>query len=240
MRILFAEDDRQLRSTVSRGLREASYVVDVASNGAQAVSMASSSHYDAIVLDILMPVRDGISVCRSIRDQGSRVPILMLTALDSVEQRIHGLDSGADDYLTKPFAFGELLARLRALIRRNEDALGDELRVADLVVDTQRRRVRRKTRNIELSGKEFAFLVLLARNAGRVVSRGELVADLWEDSQLTSANLIDVYASRLRRKIDDGEDVALFRTLRGIGYMLEPPAPNEIDKSTVRHARRKS
>ncbi|MGQ0639219.1 MAG: response regulator transcription factor [Gemmatimonadaceae bacterium] len=240
MRILFAEDDRQLRSTVARGLREASYTVDLAANGAQALALASSAHYDAIVLDILLPARDGISVCRSIRDQGNRVPILMLTALDAVEQRIRGLDAGADDYLTKPFAFGELLARLRALIRRNADELGEELRVGDLVIDTPRHRVRRDKRNIDLSGKEFAFLVLLARNAGRVVSRSELLADLWEDTQLTSSNIIDVYASRLRRKIDEGEDVTLFRTLRGIGYMLEPPTPNEADEIAAKHVRRRS
>ncbi|MEW5915735.1 MAG: response regulator transcription factor, partial [Gemmatimonadota bacterium] len=182
-----------------------------------------NTHFDAVILDILLPGRDGIAVCQALRDQGNRVPILMLTALDTVEQRIRGLDAGADDYLTKPFAFGELLARLRALIRRHADELSEELRVADLVIDTQRYRVRRNKRDISLSGKEYAFLVLLARNAGRVVSRSELLAQLWEETQLASTNIIDVYASRLRRKIDEGEEVPLFRTLRGIGYMLEPP-----------------
>jgi DNA-binding response OmpR family regulator len=240
MRLLFAEDDRQLRATVSRGLKEAGYTVDHATTGAQALSLASSAHYDAIVLDILLPSRDGIAVCRAIRDQGNRVPILMLTALDAVEQRIRGLDAGADDYLTKPFAFGELLARLRALIRRNADEMGDELRVADLVIDTQGHRVRRNKRDISLSGKEYAFLLLLARNAGRVVNRNELLAQLWDETQLASQNIIDVYASRLRRKIDEGEDVALFRTLRGIGYMLEPPEPNESAKAAAKSTRRKA
>jgi two-component system copper resistance phosphate regulon response regulator CusR len=241
MRLLFAEDDKQLRATVSRGLKEAGYSVDHATTGLQAQTMAASTHYDAIVLDILLPGRDGIAVCRALRDQGNRVPILMLTALDAVEQRIRGLDAGADDYLTKPFAFGELLARLRALIRRNADEMGEELRVADLVIDTQRYRVRRNKRDISLSGKEYAFLVLLARNAGRVVSRTELLAQLWEETQLASTNIIDVYASRLRRKIDEGEETALFRTLRGIGYMLEPPEaePNETTKAAARNVRRK-
>lgn len=242
MRLLFAEDDRQLRATVSRGLREAGYTVDHATTGMQALSMASNTHFDAVILDILLPGRDGIAVCQALRDQGNRVPILMLTALDTVEQRIRGLDAGADDYLTKPFAFGELLARLRALIRRHADELSEELRVADLVIDTQRYRVRRNKRDISLSGKEYAFLVLLARNAGRVVSRSELLAQLWEETQLASTNIIDVYASRLRRKIDEGEEVPLFRTLRGIGYMLEPPEtePNESPKAAGKGVRRKA
>lgn len=241
MRILFAEDDRQLRQTVSRGLREASYAVDLAANGSQAFSMAANGHYDAVVLDILLPGRDGIAVCRDIRERGNRVPILMLTALDAVDDRIRGLDAGADDYLTKPFAFGELLARLRALTRRHAEPVDEELRVADLVIDTQRYRVRRNKRSIPLTGKEFAFLVLLARNAGRVVSRSDLLAHVWEDAQLASSNIIDVYASRLRRKIDDGEEVPLFRTLRGIGYMLEPPEePSESARPLVKSARRKN
>ena len=241
MRILFAEDDRQLRQTVSRGLREASYAVDLAANGSQALTMAASGHYDAIVLDILLPGRDGIAVCRDIREHGNRVPILMLTALDAVDDRIRGLDAGADDYLTKPFAFGELLARLRALTRRHAEPEDEELHVADLVIDMQRYRVRRNKRNITLTGKEFAFLVLLARNAGRVVSRSDLLAHVWEDAQLASSNIIDVYASRLRRKIDEGEDVTLFRTLRGIGYMLEPPEePAEAAKPLAKSARRKN
>lgn len=241
MRILFAEDDRQLRQTVARGLREASYTVDLAANGAQALTLAASGHYDAIVLDILLPGRDGIAVCRDIRERGNRVPILMLTALDAVDDRIRGLDAGADDYLTKPFAFGELLARLRALTRRHAEPEDEELRVADLVIDMQRYRVRRNKRNITLTGKEFAFLVLLARNAGRVVSRSDLLAQVWEDAQLASSNIIDVYASRLRRKIDEGEDVTLFRTLRGIGYMLEPPEEaTQSAKPMVKSARRKN
>jgi DNA-binding response OmpR family regulator len=227
MRILFAEDDRQLRTAVARGLREADHTVDLAATGTQALAMASAAgaagRYDAIILDILLPGQDGIAVCRAIREQGNSVPILMLTALDAVADRIRGLDAGADDYMPKPFDFGELLARLRALTRRHETA-DVRLRVGDLVIDVARRRARRGKREIALSERELEFLVYLARRAGEVVSRDELMAHVWEDERGSYSNIIDVYASRLRRKIDEGEDVALFKTLRGTGYMLEAPA----------------
>jgi two-component system copper resistance phosphate regulon response regulator CusR len=222
MRILFAEDDRQFRTSVARGLREASYTVDQAANGNQALAMALEGDYDAIILDVLLPGHDGTTVCRAIREHGNAVPILMLTALDAVEHRIMGLDAGADDYLVKPFDFGELLARLRAITRRHGDAAG-QLRVGDLTIDTRSRRVWRVDRDIALTAREFAFLLHLARNAGRVVSRAELMTHVWEDARHTYSNIIDVYASRLRRKIDEGEATALFKTLRGTGYMLEPP-----------------
>lgn len=225
MRILFVEDDRQLRTSVARGLREAGYTVDLATTGPQALSMAAAEPYDAIVLDVLLPGLDGIAVCRELREQGNRVPILMLTALDAVEHRIRGLDAGADDYLAKPFDFGELLARLRALLRRFAEPATDELRVGDLVIDLARHRVRRGAREIELTAKEFAFLVYLARHAGRVVTRADLLAHVWDDTRASYSNIIDVYASRVRRKIDEGEEVPLFRTLRGIGYLLEAPEP---------------
>ena len=222
MRILFAEDDRLLRNSVARGLREASYIVDVAANGTQGLAMAGEARYDAIILDILLPGMDGIAVCRAIRESGSGVPILMLTALDAVEHRIRGLDAGADDYLSKPFDFGELLARLRALTRRHETP-DVKLRVGDLVIDVARRRVRRGKREIALTERELDFLVYLARRPGEVVSRADLLAHVWDDERASYSNIIDVYASRLRRKIDEGEDVALFRTLRGTGSMLEAP-----------------
>jgi two-component system copper resistance phosphate regulon response regulator CusR len=179
-----------------------------------------------------MPGLDGIEACRPIRARGSRVPNLMLTALDSVEDTIRGLDAGADDYLTKPFVFGELLARLRALTRRRGEVLPSELVVADLVVDTLRHSARRGRREIPLTSKEFAFLQYLARHAGRIVSRAELMAHVWDESRNTYSNIIDVYASRLRRKIDEGEPVALFTTHRAVGYMLSAPtsaapAPSE-------------
>jgi DNA-binding response OmpR family regulator len=235
MRILFAEDDRQLRSSITRGLREASYTVDQASTGSQALALAGSEDFDAIILDVLLPGKSGIAVCQAIREKGSRVPILMLTALDGVEQRIAGLDAGADDYLTKPFDFGELLARLRALTRRHGDAAPPRLVIGDLVIDTLRHMVRRGRRDVALTAKEFAFLLHLARNAGRVVTRADLMANVWGDTGNTYSNIIDVYASRLRRKIDDGEKVALFTTVRGSGFMLALP---EAVKAGSRPGRR--
>ncbi len=225
MRIAFAEDDRQLRTAVSRGLREASYTVDQAGSGKELLALVEQHTYDAIVLDVMIPAPDGIEVCRAIRAAGSRVPILMLTALDAVDKRIEGLDSGADDYLTKPFDFGELLARLRAVVRRHGDGSEPLLSVGDLAIDTRRHRVSRGGREIALTAKEYALLVYLASNRGRVVSRTELITHVWNDARNTYSNIIDVYASRLRRKIDDGEAVQLLTTVRGAGFLLAVPDP---------------
>ena len=229
MRILFAEDDRQLRASVTRGLREAAYTVDLAATGTQALTLATTNEYDIIILDILLPGKSGLDVCSAIREQGNRVPILLLTALDAVEQRIAGLDAGADDYLTKPFDFGELLARLRALTRRGNDGLSQSITIDDLVIDPSRHVVRRGEREITLTAKEFAFLLHLARNAGRVVTRADLMEHVWDDTTSYS-NIIDVYAGRLRRKIDDGERVALFATLRGVGFILQGPVSTKRPK----------
>jgi DNA-binding response OmpR family regulator len=239
MRILFAEDDRQLRASITRGLREATYAVDQASTGPQALSLAAASEYDAIILDVLLPGKTGIAVCHEIRAKGSRVPILMLTALDGIEQRIEGLDAGADDYLTKPFDFGEMLARLRAITRRRGEVSSSQLAVGDLTIDTLRQTVRRRGRAIALTAKEYAFLLHLARNAGRVVSRAELIAHVWDDAKTSYSNIIDVYASRLRRKIDDGEKVPLFTTVRGSGFVLEDPdAAKSVDRGPRRRVTR--
>ena len=223
MRLLLAEDDRQLRESIARGLREASYAVDDAADGGKAVFLAAVNEYDAIILDVVLPVRDGLDVCREIRRKGVHAPILMLTARDSVDDKITGLDAGADDYLTKPFDFGELLARLRALVRRRGDVLPMELSVADLVVDTKKHLARRGDRVIELTTKEYALLEHLVRNAGRIVTRAEINGHVWDDNHDAFSNLIDVYVSRLRRKVDGGERIPLITTRRGVGYMIAAP-----------------
>jgi two-component system copper resistance phosphate regulon response regulator CusR len=225
MRILVVEDDRQLRASMTRGLREAAHVVEQATAGAQAIALATANPFDVMILDLRLPDIDGLTVCRAVRGVGNRLPILILTALDGVEQRIAGLDAGADDYLTKPFDFGELLARLRALGRRRLDALPETLVVGDLTVDVGRHTARRHGRDISFTAKEFALLVYLARNAGRVVTRAELLQHVWDDPRNSYSNIIDVYAGRLRRKLDpDDEDVPVFKTIRGIGFMLEAPS----------------
>ena len=223
MRILLAEDDRQLRESIARGLREASYAVDDAPDGGKALFLAAVNDYDAIILDVVLPVRDGFDVCREIRRKGVHAPILMLTARDSVDDKITGLDAGADDYLTKPFDFGELLARLRALVRRRGDVLPMELTVGDLVVDTKKHLARRRDRVIELTTKEYALLEHLVRNAGRIVTRSEINGHVWDDNHDAFSNLIDVYVSRLRRKVDGGEPTPLISTRRGVGYMISAP-----------------
>ena len=234
MRILLAEDDRQLRESIARGLREASYAVDDAPDGDRAIYLAAVNEYDAIILDIVLPGKDGLEVCRAIRRKGVHAPILMLTARDTVEDKIIGLDAGADDYLTKPFDYGELLARLRALVRRRGDVLPGELSVADLVVDTRRHSARRGKREITLTTKEYALLEHLVRNAGRIVTRAEINAHVWDDNHDPFSNLIDVYVSRLRRKVDGGERVALISTRRGVGYMLSAPVPSPSSAAASR------
>ncbi|MBK8250404.1 MAG: response regulator transcription factor [Gemmatimonadetes bacterium] len=224
MHLLLVEDDLSLSGTVARGLREAGFTVDLAATGPDAFRMATTGSHDAIVLDVRLPGMDGLEVCRRLRAAEYRAPILMLTALDAVEQRIAGLDSGADDYLSKPFEFGELLARLRAILRRQAEPATAIITVGDLTIDTRSTLVRRGPRAIALTAKEYAFLLLLARNAGRVVSRAELMSHVWDEHRPSYTNVIDVYASRLRRKVDDGEATPLFVTLRGTGYLLSPPA----------------
>ena len=223
MKILLAEDDRHLLTSIARGLREAAHDVDECGTGNEAFACAIANAYDVIVLDVLLPTQTGLQVCEAIRLRGNRVPILMLTALDAVEHRIAGLDAGADDYLTKPFDFGELLARLRAITRRHGERVPARIEVGDLVIDSERHTVRRGTRELSLTAREFALLLYLASHAGRVVSRAELMEHVWDDNLDRYSNIIDVYASRLRRKLDDGEQVALFSTVRGVGFVLNVP-----------------
>lgn len=230
MRVLVAEDEEQLRETLARGLREASYAVDTVGSGDEAVELAERVPYDAIILDVLMPRGNGVTACRTIRKAGSTVPILMLTALDTLDDKIRGLDSGADDYLTKPFQFEELMARVRALTRRRPALHAAELVVGDLVIDTTHRQVRRGNRRIALTGKEYAYLEYLAQHTGRIVPRAEIHAHVWDDNTAAFSNLIDVYASRVRKKVDDGEAVALITTQRGVGYMLAAPSPGAREK----------
>jgi len=237
MRLLFAEDDRQLRASVIRGLKEASHVADQAATGTQALAMALATEYDAIILDVLLPGKSGLEVCAELRQKGSRVPILMLSALDATDHRIAGLDAGADDYLSKPFDFGELLARLRALGRRGGEVLTPHVEVGDITIDVAAHSVRRGRRVIDLTAREFAFLLHLARNAGRVVGRAELLERVW-DGSTSYSNVIDVYAGRLRRKIDDGEKSPMFQTLRGVGFMLRAQADVVKRKEPRRSARK--
>lgn len=237
MRILLVEDDRQLRTSVARGLIEAGHQVEEATDGIAALEMALGAEFECVVLDVLLPGRNGMDVCRELRARGNWVPVLMLTALDGVDHRIEGLDAGADDYLPKPFDFGELLARLRAMTRRPPGSHALVLSVGDLVIDTRRRSARRAGRRIDLTAREFAFLLHLGRNAGRIVTRAELMDSVWDGSQAQS-NVIDVYASRLRKKIDEGEDVALFVTQRGVGYMLDAPEADDSTKDGSEEATR--
>ncbi len=221
MRLLLIEDEPDAARMLARGLREQAYAVDVAADGRDGAYRASIADYDAIILDVMLPALDGIEVCRHLRRGGSSVPILMLTARDSVEARIAGLDSGADDYLTKPFDFGELLARLRAVIRRGvRPALPDQIHIGLLELDTRGRRVLKHGREIPLTSREYALLEYLARRAGDVVGRADIAEHVWDDSYEPLSNVIDVYIQRLRRKLDDPGRESVIRTRRGEGYTL--------------------
>ena len=223
MRILLVEDDARIARFVSRALREQAYAVDVAADGEDALYKASVSDYDAVILDVLIPARDGFEVCRELRSKGSDVPVLMLTARDAVPDRVKGLDSGADDYLTKPFAVAELLARLRALLRRGRVVRPALISVSDLRIDTRAHAVTRAGRAVELTAKEYALLEYLARERGRVLMRAEIAEHVWDENFDPLSNLIDVNINRLRRKVDDGCAVPLIHTRRGEGYMLAAP-----------------
>ena len=219
MRLLLAEDDPYLGAMLSKGLREHAYAVDLVTDGQQAVLQAALHDYDVVVLDVMMPKRDGLSVCRELRRRGSVVPVLMLTARDALADKVEGLDAGADDYLAKPFEFAELLARLRALLRRAREIREPEIVVADLVVDTRGQTARRAGSLLPLTTKEYALLEYLARNAGRVVGRAEISGHVWDENHDPGSNAIEVCINRLRRKVDDGT-TPLIHTRRGAGYLL--------------------
>ena len=224
MRILLVEDEPHAALLLAKGLREQSFAVDIAGDGAAAVRQTAETAYDAVILDVMLPVRDGLSVCRQIRARGEHTPILMLTAVDAVESRIQGLDSGADDYLTKPFDFGELLARLRAVIRRGSRPIArEQLTVGAVTIDTMTRRVTRDGRDIHLTAREYALLEFFARRPGAVVTRTEMAEHVWDETYDAFSNVIDVYVQRLRRKLDGPGEASLILTRRGEGYVFGDP-----------------
>ena len=223
MRLLLVEDDARIARFVARGLQEQAYTVDVVANGEDALYQVQINDYDVVILDVMIPGQDGFATCRGIRALGKRIPVLMLTARDAVEDRIHGLDSGADDYLTKPFEFGELLARLRALLRRPQDLRPAQLVIGDLELDTASQTAKRGNRAISLTAKEYALLEFFARNANRVIGRSEIAEHVWDESFDPFSNLIEVYVNRLRRKLGEENGQPLLQTRRGSGYILCAP-----------------
>ena len=228
MRILLVEDEPSAARMLAKGLREQTYAVDVAEDGDGALYQAGINDYDLIILDVMLPGKDGFEVCRELRAGGSSIPVLMLTARDTIDDRVEGLDTGADDYLTKPFDFRELLAHMRALLRRGQTFRPDVIRVDSLEIDTRTRRVSREGRGVYLTAKEYALLEYLARRAGEVVSRGDIAEHVWDENFDLFSNLIEVYVQRLRRKVDDGFGTKLLHTRRGAGYVLAPGGP-ELD-----------
>jgi DNA-binding response OmpR family regulator len=221
MRILLVEDEPSAARFIAKGLREASYAVDVARDGDAASDCCAQNDYDAVVLDLMLPKKDGMTVCRELRAGGSDVPILMLTARDAVESRIQGLDAGADDYLTKPFDFRELLARVRALTRRERRPIvAERIAVRHILIDVPARRVWRRGAEVALTTREFALLEYLVRRSGQVVGRADIAEHVWDEHYDVFSNVVDVYVQRLRRKLDDPETESLIRTRRGQGYQL--------------------
>jgi two-component system, OmpR family, response regulator len=222
VRLLVVEDDAKLARALGRGLRHEGYAVDVVGDGDAALMQAAVWEYDGIVLDVMLPVRDGLAVCSALRERGCWAPVLMLTARGQVGDRIRGLDVGADDYLVKPFDFGELLARLRALVRRAPPQRPARLEIGDLVVDPATHEVTRAGTPVELTAREFAVLEFLARNAGEAITRARLLDHVWDENFTGSTNIVDVYVGYLRRKLEQPFDRPLIRTIRGVGYALEP------------------
>jgi DNA-binding response OmpR family regulator len=221
VRVLVVEDEQKIRTYIKRGLEEQGYAVDTVLSGREALEWAEATPYDLIVLDILLPEVDGLSVCRELRQRGERTPILMLTARSGIDDRVAGLDAGADDYLVKPFALKELLARLRALARRGSDSPKSTLlQLADLTLDTSTHRVQRNGTNIVLAVKEFGVLECLMGEPERVFTRTQIAEHVWNYDVHSQSNVVDVYIRNLRRKIDDPFDLKLIHTVRGLGYRI--------------------
>jgi len=225
MRVLVVEDEERIAEFVRNGLTEHGYAVDVARDGGEALDWADIADFDVIVLDVMLPVRDGVDVCKTLRARGLRTPILMLTARDAVEDRVRGLDSGADDYLVKPFAFAELVARLRALARREPQLLSPVLRLDDLVLDSATREVARGGRPLDLTTKEYALLEYLMRNPNQVLTRTMIAEHVWNYDFDNATNVIDVHIRNLRRKLDDPFPAKLIQTVRGAGYRISSRQP---------------
>ncbi len=224
MRILLVEDEEKVSRFIVRGLSAESFAVDTAPDGRSGLELATTYNYDLIILDLMLPGLNGTEVLRRIRRADHRVPILMLTARDAVADKVEHLEAGADDYLTKPFAFAELMARIKALLRRGSVDRPSVLRVADLEVDRLSQQVRRSSRRIELTAKEYALLEYLIANAGRVLSRTMIIDHVWDQSFDGATNIVDVYVRHLRNKVDDGHEAKLIRTVRGVGYKISDEA----------------
>jgi two-component system copper resistance phosphate regulon response regulator CusR len=229
MRILVVEDEPEAAAVLAKGLREHAFAVDTAGDSRAALEHMAVNDYDLVILDILLPGATGLEVCRRARRAGAAVPILMLTARGEPDQRVEGLDAGADDYLPKPYHFPELLARIRALLRRGPALASSVLTVEDLRIDTRAHAVERGGRPILLTAKEYALLDYLARRQGEVVGRADIAEHVWDDSFDPLSNLIEVYIQRLRRKVDDGHTVKLIRTRRGAGYILAAAADESAE-----------
>ncbi|OWY70800.1 DNA-binding response regulator [cyanobacterium TDX16] len=220
MRALVVEDEPGVATFIEGCLRESSIAVDVAADGQTGFQLGTENPYDIIVLDLMLPIRDGFSVVRGLRAEGVQTPVICLTARDAVDDRVRGLDCGADDYLVKPFSPAELLARIRALVRRTSAVPTNPIRVGDLVVDVVARHVERAGRRIDLSSKEFALLEYLARNTGHVLTRYMILEKVWDMNQDPLTNVVDVQMTRLRKKIDHGFETPLIHTIRGVGFVL--------------------
>jgi two-component system copper resistance phosphate regulon response regulator CusR len=221
VRILLVEDEQRIASFIARGLKEARYVVDVANDGEKGLFMAEINEYDLLILDIMLPGKDGISVCRELRSKGYDLPILMLSAKDTADDKARGLDFGADDYLAKPFAFKELLARIRALLRRHKPSQGTILKIADLELNQLSHKVTRQGKEIVLTSKEYVLLEYLILNPGKVITRTMISEHVWHEDFDTFTNVIDVSVNHLRNKIDKDFKKPLIHTIRGSGYCLK-------------------
>ena len=221
MRLLIVEDEKTLANLIKKGFEEEGYAVDVAYNGEDGLFLAKNNIYDAIVLDIMLPIIDGISLLKELREQNFSTPVILLTAKDSVKDKVLGLDSGSDDYLTKPFSFEELLSRVRAIIRRKFAASSPIIKICDLAIDTAQKTVKRCNKKIDLSAKEYSLLEYLALNKNKVINRTAIIEHLYDEDFDLDSNVIDVFINRIRNKIDKNFDKKLVHTFRGIGYSLK-------------------